>query len=170
MSAEGIPKGHLEMKQLLRICSSSHLEENDIEINTALWASSEQKEKEERGGSPFVTVPKQDQGTLQTSSLSAYLTLIPSCNVQWLGWYCGSSHPPAWQCTQRRRNPEILKCLLWNTPPTSLSLATSFSSAVKANETLAWSRALVARKHCSISFQTFQGFGTPAKKARASHL
>lgn len=27
MSAEGVPKGHLEMKQLLRICSSSHLEE-----------------------------------------------------------------------------------------------------------------------------------------------
>lgn len=76
------------MKQLLRICSSSHLEENDIEINTALWASSEQKGRNERGRFPFVTGPKQDCSVLQTSSPSAFVTWIGCCSV------CGGTDGP----------------------------------------------------------------------------
>lgn len=90
------------MKQLLQICSSSHLEENDIEINTALWASSEQK-----GKISFCNRPK--AGLQHTPD---FLTLC-LCNMNWvlqcLWWYWWA-HPSGWckggAASQGSSNPD----------------------------------------------------------------
>lgn len=105
------------MEQLLRICSSSHLEENDIEINTALRASSEQEGDKSGavsfgGGSGAGPQP----AALCLISTNCTLQPLPRQRVQQQTGAvegCVPHCPPASQLRRRRRFTGSVRRVVW---------------------------------------------------------